>query len=103
MVRLVIEHGEFVDLAHDLAQIGIAIRRLADGLWPERCEEIVAQIVIFQRRLRHVAEIHAMNVGQEDVAGRADDAYVVLNVQGDLEIVPPVAALRGRCRAALDR
>ena len=34
-----------------------------------------------------------MDVGQEEVAGVADDAHVVLDVQGELEIVAPVAAL----------
>ena len=33
----------------------------------------------------------------------ADDAHVVLDVQGDLEIVAPVLARHGRCRAAPDR
>ena len=33
-----------------------------------------------------------MNVGQEDVAGRPDDAHIVLNVQRDLKIIAPVLA-----------
>ena len=36
MVRLVIEHREFIDLAHDLAQVGITVRRFADRLCTER-------------------------------------------------------------------
>ncbi len=32
VVRLVVEHGEFVDLADDLAQIGLAVGGLADWL-----------------------------------------------------------------------
>ena len=31
-----------------------------------------------------------MDIGQEHVAGRPHDANVILNVQGDLEVVPPV-------------
>ncbi len=34
-----------------------------------------------------------MDVGQEEVAGLTDDAHVVLDVQGELEIVLPVAAV----------
>ena len=92
VVRLVVEHGEFVNLAHDLAQVGFAVVGLADGLFAERRQEVVAQIVIVQRRLRHFAEIDAVNVGEEDVARRPDDAHVVLNVQCDLEIIAPVVA-----------
>ena len=33
-----------------------------------------------------------MDVGEEQIAGRAHDAHVVLNVQGDLKVVAPVAA-----------
>ena len=51
MVRLVVEHGEFVDLAHDLAQVGLAVGGLADRLWRRTGQEVVAQVVVFQRRL----------------------------------------------------
>ena len=66
VVGLVVEDGEFLDLAHDLAEVGFAVGGLADWLRAERRQEIVAQVVILQRRLRHVAEIDAVNVGQED-------------------------------------
>ena len=99
VVGLVIEDGEFLNLAHDLAQVGIAVGGLADRLCPERRQEIVAQVVILKRRFRHVAQIDAVNVGQKDVAGRPHDAHVVLDVQRDLKIVAPVAALHGRCPA----
>ena len=62
VVRLVVEDGELVDLAHDLAEVGLAVGRLTDGLFPERREEIVAQVVIFERRVWHVAEIDAVDV-----------------------------------------
>ena len=90
VVRFVIEHGEFIDLSHDLAQVGVAVRGLADGLGPEGGQEVVAQVVIFQRRFRHLAEVDAVNIGQEEVAGRANDAHVVLNVQRHLKVVAPV-------------
>ncbi len=92
MVGLVIEHGEFIDLAHYLAEIGIAVVCFAHGLITERRQEIVAQIVIVERRLRHIAEIDAVNIGKEDVAVRPDDPDIVLDVQRHLEIVAPVAA-----------
>ena len=36
VVRLVVEDGEFLDLADDLAEVGLAVGGLADGLWAER-------------------------------------------------------------------
>src|SRR5450755_484571 len=62
------------------------------GCAPKGARKYVAQVVVFQRRLRGGAEIDAMDVGEEDVAGRAHNADVVLDVQGDLEIILPVAA-----------
>ena len=93
VVRLVVEDGELVDLAHDLAEVGLAVGGLADRLRAERIEEVVAQVVVFERRIGHVAEEHAMNVRQEDVARLAHGAHVVLDVQRDLEVVAPVAAV----------
>ena len=75
------------------AEIGPAVGGLADGLGAERCKEIVAQVIVLERRLAHVAEVDAVDVGQKQIAGVAHDANVVLNVQRELEIVPPVAAL----------
>ncbi len=66
---------------------------LPTGLGPNGCEEVVAQIVVFERRLAHVAEEDAVDVGEEEVAGVAHDAHVVLDVQRELEIVAPVAAV----------
>ncbi len=34
-----------------------------------------------------------MDVGQEDIPGLADDAHVVLDVEGELEVIAPVPAL----------
>ncbi len=90
VMRLVVEHGQLVDLAHDLAQIDAAVGGLADGLGPERGQKIVPQVVIVERGFRHLAQIDAVDVGQEQVAGRAHDAHIVLDMQRELEIVPPV-------------
>ena len=92
VVRLVVEHGQFVDFADDLAEIGLAVGGLADRLRAEGREEVVAQVVVFQRRLAHVAEKDAVDVGQKEIAGVANDADIVLDVEGELEIVAPVAA-----------
>jgi hypothetical protein len=73
-------------------QVGLAVVSAADRLGAERIEEVVAQVVVFERRIGHVAEEQAMNVRQEDVACLADGTPVVLDVQGDLEVVAPVAA-----------
>ncbi len=90
VVRFVVEDGKFLDLADDLAEVGVAVGGRANGPVAERGEEIVAQVVVFERWLRDRAEIDAMDVGQEDVADRPDDPHVVLNVQSDLKIVAPV-------------
>ena len=93
VVRLVVEDGQFVDLADDFAEVDVAVGGLADGFWPERRKEIVAQVVVFERRLVQFAEKDTVDVGQEDIAGRPDNAHVVLNVQRDLEVVAPVLAV----------
>ena len=90
VVRLVVEHGQFVDFPDDLAQIDGAVVGLADRPVAERSQEVVAQIVVIEGRLGHVAEIDTVNVGQEDVAGRADDPHFVLNVQRHLKVIAPI-------------
>ena len=47
MMRFVVKHGEFINLAHDLAEIRFAISRLADRFFPEWRQEVVAQVIIF--------------------------------------------------------
>ena len=47
MMRFVVKHGEFINLAHDLAEISFAISRLADRFFPEWRQEVVAQVIIF--------------------------------------------------------
>ena len=92
VVGFVVEHGEFVDFADDFAKIGFAVGGFADGLRPERGQEIIAQILVLKRRVNHVAEINAVNVREKKVAGVAQHADFVLDVERNLEIVAPVAA-----------
>ena len=42
MVRLVVEHGEFVDLTNDFAEVDVTVGCLALGFWSKRRKEIVA-------------------------------------------------------------
>ncbi len=98
MVRFVVEHCQFVDLAHQLAEIDVAVGGLADGLGAEGRKEVVAQIVIVQRRFDHVTEIDAVDIGQEQIAGGANQTYVVLDVQRDLKVIPPVLAVEAVVR-----
>ena len=93
VVRLVVEDGQFFDVADDLAQVGLAVGGPANRLGAERVEEVVAQVVVFERRVGDIAEKYAMDVGEEDVAGFANGADLVLNVQGQLEVVAPVPAV----------
>ncbi len=92
VVRLVVDHDEVRHGAHDDAEIDLAVGRLADRLWPE--EEIREVLgVAAPRRLAH-----AMNVGEEQVAGRGDAAEVVLDVHRELEVVAPGAAMPASLR-----
>ena len=92
VVRLVVEDGQFVDLADQFAEVGLAVRRLAAGPRAEGLQEVVAQVVVFQCRLAHLAEVDAVDVGEEQVAHVTDHTHVVLQVQRELEVVAPVAA-----------
>jgi hypothetical protein len=93
VVRLVVEDRELVHLAHDLTEIRLAVVDPADRLWAKRIEEIVPQVIVFERRVGHVTEEHAMDVRQENVARLTNRSYVVLDVQRDLKVVAPVAAV----------
>ena len=65
VMRLVVEDSQFLDLTDDLAAIGLAVGGLADWLGTEGRQEIITQVVIFQRGLAHLAEIHAVDVGEK--------------------------------------
>ena len=93
VVCLVIEDGQLVDIAHDLAQVRAAVGGLADGLRAEGRQEVVSQVVVLRRRRAQVPEVDAVDVGEEEVAERPERPDLVLQVQGDLEVVAPVAAL----------
>jgi hypothetical protein len=49
VVCLVVEDGEFLDLADDFAEVGLAVGGLAGGLFPEGVgEKVIAQVVVLQ-------------------------------------------------------
>jgi hypothetical protein len=81
VVRLVVEHGELVDIADDLAEIGFAVGGLAGRLETEGREEVIAQVIVVERRLAGVAKIDAVDVGQKQIAGVAHNADIVLDMQ----------------------
>src|SRR3989338_313650 len=90
-MRLIVKHGEFLDFANDLAEVGLTVGRFADGPGDEWFEEIVAQIFISERRFRHVANEDAVDVREKQIARVSQDTDVVLDVQGKLELIAPVA------------
>ena len=88
MVRLVVQHHQFVDVAHDHAQIHFGVGGRAAG---PLAQKIVHRVFILGRCGNIVAGVDAVDVGQKDVAGGTGDAHLVLDVQGQLKIVAPVA------------
>jgi hypothetical protein len=94
VVGLVVEDGEFLDLAHDLTEVGLAIGGPAGGFFAEGLgKEIVAEIVVLQRWVADLAEVDAMDVGEEKIPGLADETDIVLEVERELEVVAPVSAV----------
>ncbi len=89
VMSLVIEHGQLIDLTHDLAEVGAAVSRLADWLRTEGFEREIAQIIVFQGRFLYVAQEDAVDVGEKQVADLAHGAHVILNVHGELKIILP--------------
>jgi hypothetical protein len=87
---LVIENGQFLDVAHNHAQIDLAVGGPAGR---SRAKKVVHRVVVVHRRNGFIAGVNAVDVRQEDVPGFVDDADFVLNVQGQLKIVAPVAAV----------
>ena len=47
VMRFVVEDGKLVDLADELAEIGLAVGRLARRPGPERLQEMVGEVVVF--------------------------------------------------------
>jgi hypothetical protein len=94
VVRLVVEDGQFVDLADNLSEVGLAVGGLARRLGTEGVrEEVVAQVVVIQSGIGDVAKEDAMDVGEEHVSGVPHNAHIILNVQRELEVIAPVLAL----------
>ncbi|MBV6467578.1 MAG: hypothetical protein PGMFKBFP_02946 [Anaerolineales bacterium] len=87
VMRFVVDHDQFVNLAHDHAQIHFGFVGLACGT---RAEKIIFEIVVVERRGGFVSSVDAMDVGQEQVSRFANDGHVILNVKRHLKIILPV-------------
>ncbi len=94
VVGLVVEDSQFLDLADEFAEVGLAVGGAAGGFLAEGVgEEVIAQVVVLEGRLAHVGEEDAVDVREEEIARVAHEAHVVLDVESELEIVAPVAAV----------
>ena len=51
------------------------------------------RVVVIGRERNVVARIDVVDIGQKDIAGGLGDAHLVLLVQGELEVLPPVATI----------
>ena len=81
VVGFVVEDGQLANFADDLSEIRIAVGGLADRLGTERlAQEVFAEVFVFHRRFRHLAEKHSVDIRQEEVAGFLDDSHIVLDV-----------------------
>ena len=65
MVRLVVEDHQLVDVAHDHAQVDLAVGRRAGR---PRAEEVVHRVLVVRRSRDVIAGVDAMDVRQKDVA-----------------------------------
>ena len=90
VVRLVVQNRQFVHVPHDGAQVHVGVGR---GPGRPRPQKIVHAVVVVRRRRRVVPGIYAVDVGQEDVARGRGDAHLILHVQPQLKVVPPVATV----------
>ena len=88
VVRLVVQHHQFVNVAHDHTQVHFGVGGRAGGMLAQK---IVHRVLVIGRCGDVVAGIDAVDVGQENVAGGAGDAHLVLPMQGQLKVVAPVA------------
>ena len=93
VVRFIVKDGQFLDFADNLAQVGLAVGGFAGRLRAEGRKEVIAQVVVLQRGIGHVAKKDPVDVGQEEISCLADNSHVVLDMQGKLKIVPPMMAL----------
>lgn len=93
MVSLVVEDGELIDLADDLTKVRLRIGGLAGRLGPKGVvEKIIAKVFVIDRRFRYITQKHTMNIREKKVPCGAQNTHIVLNVQSELKVVPPVTA-----------
>ena len=90
MVRLVVQHHQLVNVADDHAQVHLGVRGRSSG---PGAKEVVHRVLILSGGRNVVPGIDAVNVRQKDVPCRLRHPHVILNVQRELEIVSPIAAV----------
>src|SRR5437870_2651445 len=93
VVGFIVEDSEFLDLPDDFAEVCLGVGGLAHRSWAEWRQEVVAQIFVFERGILNIAKKDAVDVGKKEIACLTDDADLVLNVEGKLEVIPPIAAI----------
>jgi len=75
VVSFVVEHQQFINVAHDHAQIDFGV---GGGTRGTLAQEIIHGVVIIYAGGDVVASIDTMDVGEKDVADGLGDAYFVL-------------------------
>lgn len=90
VMGFVVQDDQIRHVADYLPHVNPCLIRLAGRTL---AEEVICGVVVLNARDVRVV-VHALDVGEEDVAGVADDdADLVLQVQRDLEVVLPVLPL----------
>ena len=93
VVCFIVEDGQLLDFADNFPKIGLTVGGLAEGPRTEGREKVIAQVVVIQRGIGHIAKKDPVDVAQEEIPCLADNSHIVLDMQGKLEIVAPVMAL----------
>ena len=95
MVRLVVQHNQFVNVAHDHAQIHLGVGGRAAG---PLAQKVIPRVLVIRRCGNVVSGIDPVDIGQEDIARWPGNAHLVLHMQGQLKIVAPVASVHAIVR-----
>ena len=89
VMGFIVQHHEFIDLAHDLAEIDLGIEQGACGAG---AKEIIPTVVVVGRGDGVVAGVDAVDIGEEEIACGLHHVHIVLEVHRELEVVAPGAA-----------
>src|SRR5579859_1625701 len=95
VMSYVVEDRQLFDIANDDAQVDLGIGSGSGGAFAEK---VVHGVFVVGRRWKVVAGVNTVDVGEKDVACLVGDTNVVLDVEGQLEIVAPVVAIEAVVR-----